>query len=260
MFDNTFVSCLLNEGIATITIKNPPMNPLSEGALDGIRESFNLLSKDDSVRAVIITGEGEKAFVAGADIKEFPGWTPDIAEDRTNKGQRLFSKIENFKTPVIAAVNGYALGGGLELALSCDIRIASENARLGLPEVTLGIIPGYGGTQRLCRTINVGEAKKMVYTGEMIKADHALAIGLVQEVLPLSELMPRAKAIAGKIAQNGPIAVRGAKQAINCERNFSIQQGMDVELAVAREVFGSEDKNEGVGAFIEKRKAIFNNR
>jgi enoyl-CoA hydratase len=260
MFENTFVHCTLENGVAVITINNPPMNPLSEGVIDGIRESFHRLSEDDSVRAVILTGAGEKAFVAGADIKEFPDWTPDIAEDRTNKGQRLFSKIENFKVPVIAAVNGYALGGGLELALSCDIRIASENARMGLPEVTLGIVPGYGGTQRLCRTINVGEAKKMIFTGEMIKADHALALGLVQEVLPLAELLPRAKAIAEKIAQNGPIAVRATKRAINCERNFSIQQGIDVELAAAREVFSSEDKNEGVGAFIEKRKAVFKNR
>ncbi|MDR2089882.1 MAG: enoyl-CoA hydratase/isomerase family protein [Clostridiales Family XIII bacterium] len=260
MYKNSVVECKLSDGIAVVTIDNPPMNPLCKDAIDGLRDSFNLLLKEDSVRAVILTGAGEKAFVAGADIKEFPTWTQDMAEDLAEKGQRIFSQIENFPAPVIAAINGFALGGGLELALSCDIRIASENARMGLPEVSLGIIPGYGGTQRLSRTINPGDAKRMIYTAEMIKADKALQLGLVQEVLPLASLMDKAFEIAKKICANAPIAVRGTKRAVNSERNMTIAQGLAEELAVTRQVFGSEDKKEGVDAFINKRKADFKNR
>jgi enoyl-CoA hydratase len=260
MYKNSVIECKLEDGIATVTIDNPPMNPLCKEAIDGLRDSFNLLAKEADVRAVILTGAGEKAFVAGADIKEFPTWTPDMAEDLAAKGQRIFSQIENFPAPVIAAINGFALGGGLELALSCDIRLASENARLGLPEVSLGIIPGYGGTQRLSRTINPGDAKKLVYTADMIKADKALQLGLVQEVLPLDKLMERAYELAKKIASNAPIGVRGAKKAINDERNHTIEQGLAVELAVTRETFSSEDKKEGVDAFINKRKAEFKNK
>jgi enoyl-CoA hydratase len=260
MDDNSVIKCTVTDRIATVVIDNPPMNPLCKEAIDGLRECFNLLNDDADVRAVVLTGAGVKSFVAGADIKEFPMWTPDIAEDLTEKGQRIFTQIENFPAPVIAAINGFALGGGLELALSCDIRIASENAKMGLPEVSLGIIPGYGGSQRLPRTINIGDAKKMIYTAETISADRALEIGLIQEVLPPAELMDRALEIARKIASNGPIAVRGVKRAINSERNFTIQQGLTVELSVAREVFSSEDKTEGIDAFIDKRKAVFKDR
>lgn len=260
MFKNSVMECKLNDGIAIITIDNPPMNPLCQDVMNGLRETFNLLSENDSVRCVIITGGGEKAFVAGADIKEFPDWTPDICEDLTRKGQALFYKIENFKAPVIAAINGYALGGGLELALCCDIRLASENAKMGLPEITLGIIPGYGGTQRLCKTINVGDAKKMMFTGEMIKAEKALQLGLVQDVYPKEELMSKAIELAKKIAKNGPIAAREIKKSVNYERNSWIMQGLTTELASGREVFTTEDHLEGINAFIEKRPAIFKNR
>jgi enoyl-CoA hydratase len=260
MYKNSVVECKLEDKIATVTIDNPPMNPLCKDAIDGLRDSFNLLAKEADVRAVIITGAGDKAFVAGADIKEFPTWTTDMAEELGSKGQRIFSQIENFPAPVIAAINGFALGGGLELALSCDIRLASETARLGLPEVSLGIIPGYGGTQRLSRTINPGDAKKLVYTADMIKADRALQLGLVQEVLPLDKLMERAYELAKKIASNAPIGVRGAKRAINDERNVTIERGLAVELSVTRQTFDSEDKKEGVDAFINKRKAEFKNK
>jgi enoyl-CoA hydratase len=260
MYKNSVIECKLEGGIATIIIDNPPMNPLCKDAIDGLRDSFNLLLNESDVRAVILTGAGDKAFVAGADIKEFPTWTTDVAEDTGAKGQRVFSQIENFPAPVIAAINGFALGGGLELALSCDIRLASENATMGLPEVSLGIIPGYGGTQRLSRTINVGDAKKLIYTAGMIKADEALRLGLVQEVLPSDQLMERAQKLAKKIASNAPIAVKGAKRAVNSERNLSIQQGLAVELSVTRETFGTEDKKEGVDAFVNKRKAVFKNK
>jgi enoyl-CoA hydratase len=260
MYNNSYINCELSEGIAIITILNPPMNPLNLGVMNGLKECFNLLEKEESLRAVIITGSGEKAFVAGADIKEFPNWIGDVVEEMTIKGQKLFDKIENFKAPVIAAINGYALGGGLELALSCDIRIASSNAKMGLPEVTLGIVPGYGGTQRLCRTISAGNAKRMIYTGEAITAEKAYEIGLIQEIVAEHELLDYTLKIAHKIANNGPIAVRGAKRAINSERNLTIQYGINVELEVVKEVFSSKDKIEGVDAFINKRKAIFNNK
>ncbi|MEL7647746.1 MAG: enoyl-CoA hydratase-related protein [Sedimentibacter sp.] len=260
MFNNNYVKCEVSEGIALLTVTNPPMNPLNRAVIDGLKECFNLLEKDDSLRVVIVTGSGDKSFVAGADIKEFPDWVGDVTEEMTIKGQKLFDRIENFKVPVIAAINGYALGGGLELALSCDIRIASVNANMGLPEVTLGIIPGYGGTQRLCRTVSVGHAKKMIYTGESITAKTAFEIGLIQEVLPQNELIDRAFYMARKISCNGPIAVRGAKRAINAERNMTIQQGIDTELQIVKEVHSSSDKFEGVDAFINKRKAVFKNK
>lgn len=253
------VNCKVENGIATIIIDNPPMNALSKPIMDGLRECFYNLGNDDSVRAVIITGEG-RSFVAGADIKEFTSWSPDDAEDLTDKGQRIFMKIENFAAPVIAAVNGFALGGGLELALSCDIRIASEKAKFGLPEVTLGIIPGYGGTQRLCRTINVGKAKRMIYSGEIIDAAEAEKIGLVDCVVSPDALMSNALDLARKIAANAPIAVCGAKKAINEGRNLSLEQGLAVELGVARKCFSTEDKQEGVDAFINKRKPAFRNK
>lgn len=260
LYQNDAVTCVLTDTVAVVTIDIPPVNQLCKAAIDGLRDSFNALEQEDSVRCVVVTGGGQKAFVAGADIKEFPDWTPDIAEDSTEKGQRLFSQIENFKAPVIAAINGFALGGGLELALACDIRLASENAKMGLPEVSLGIIPGYGGTQRLCRTINVGDAKKLIFTAGKVTAEQALKLGLVQDVYPQAELMEKALELAKKIAANGPVAVRIAKRCVNNERNFSIQQGLNAELLGAREVFSSEDHLEGIYAFIEKRKAEFANK
>lgn len=261
MYNSKFVRCeLRDDGIAILTIDNPPMNPLCQEVMDGIRESLNIMAESDDVRCLIITGGGEKAFIAGADIKEFPQWTPDICEELTRKGQALFCKIENFKAPVIAAINGYALGGGLELALCCDIRLASEKAKMGLPEVTLGIIPGYGGTQRLCKTINVGDAKKMMFTGEMIRADKALQLGLVQDVYPPEELMEKAVELAKKIANNGPIAASEIKKSVNYERNRWINQGLTEELASGRFVFTTEDHVEGINAFIEKRTPVFKNR
>ncbi len=249
----------LSGSIATLIVNNPPMNPLSQSVLDGLRAALSRLEQERDLRAVILTGAGEKAFVAGADIKEFTSWTPESAVDLTARGQRLFNDIENFPVPFIAAVNGYALGGGLELALACDIRIASRNAKLGLPEASLGIIPGYGGTQRLSRTISVGQAKKMVYTAEMIDAQKALELGLVQDVVDQSELVPFANALAEKIAANGPVAVRQAKKAINAERAQSLPYGTAIELRAAGTVFASLDRLEGVQAFIEKRKPVFKN-
>jgi enoyl-CoA hydratase len=258
MFSNNKVSCILDSGIALVSINNPPVNSLDKDVMDGLRGCFKFLSQDDSVRVVIVTGEG-RSFVAGGDIKEFLSWTPDVAGELTGKGQCIFNQIENFPTPVIAAINGFALGGGLELALACDIRIASEKAKIGLPEVTLGLIPGYGGTQRLCRTISIGQAKKMIFTAEIIDAVEAKQIGCVDCVVAPESLMDAAMDMAKKIAANGPVAVRGAKEAINKGRDFSMEQGLAVELSVQTMCFCSEDKIEGVDAFINKRKPIFKN-
>lgn len=257
---SSVVKCTVDGNIGIITIDNPPMNPLCDAVLDGIKESITALREEESVKAVIITGSGEKAFVAGADIKELSVWTEETIEARLLKGQMIFSEIENFPAPIIAAINGYALGGGLELALCCDIRIASKNAVMGLPEVTLGIIPAYGGTQRLCQTIPIGYAKKMVFTGETVCAEEAHNIGLVQQVTEPEDLLKTAMSIAGKIASNGPLAVKGAKKAMNSIRSLSIKSGLTVELDVAKQVFNSEDKEEGVNAFINKREAQFKNK
>lgn len=259
MSGNDLVRCVLEEGVATITINNPPMNPLAAGVLSALKDCLAGLAAEDSLRAVILTGEG-KAFVAGGDIRELAEWTPDRAEDLTAKGQRLFLYIENFPVPVIAAVNGYALGGGLELAMACDIRIASSRARTGLPEVCLGIIPAYGGSQRICRTIGIGKAKRLLYTGEMIDAAEAERIGLFDAVVEPEELMPKAMEMARKIAANAPVAVRAVKRSVNVGRELALEHGLAVELQASRTCYDSEDRAEGMAAFLEKRTAVFRNR
>ncbi|MDR1832368.1 MAG: enoyl-CoA hydratase/isomerase family protein [Fusobacteriaceae bacterium] len=243
---------LVVEGfIALITINNPPMNPLDIEVMDGIRNSFEHLYLEEDIRTVIITGNG-KSFVAGADIKELKRWTPESSMILNGKGQALVNLIENYPSPVIAAINGYALGGGLEIALGCDIRLASEKAKLGLPEAKLGIIPGYGGTARLCRAVGIGQAKKMMYTGSHITADEAFAIGLVQEVLPSEKLLSRAMEIAHAIAENAPIAVRAIKRIVNICRNKSVEESLAAELYAARDCYASADSGIGIDAFINK--------
>jgi enoyl-CoA hydratase len=246
--------------VALVLIDNPPVNSLTTEVIDGLDSAFAELDKKTDVRAVILTGGGEKAFVAGADIKDFPNWTSETAYDVLGRIHRIFSRIENYRAPVIAAINGYALGGGLELALACDIRLASEKAAVGQPEVGLGVIPGYGGTQRLCRTINVGEAKKMIFSGEHVGAQRAYEVGLVQQVTKPEALMDEAMALANKIASNAPIAVALAKKAVNCERNFSLEQGLAFEREAMASTFDTADQKEGVDAFLNKRKATFKNQ
>ena len=255
-----YIRLAVEDAVATVTIDNPPLNPLNQAVMDQLRDTFTRLRHRPEIRAVILTGGGEKAFVAGADITEFPAWTADLAEDFTEKGQRIFARIENHPCPVVAAIHGYALGGGLELALACDIRIASEDAWLGLPEVGLGIIPGYGGTQRLCQVVPMGEAKKMIFTGRPIDAQRAFAIGLVQQVTAPADLLPEARRLALQIGKNGPVAVREAKASMNFQQNRWIASGLERELQGARTVFGSSDKEEGVAAFLEKRSAEFTNQ
>ena len=247
--------------VGVVTIDRPKaLNALNSTVLDELRQAFEAIDLE-TVRCVVITGSGEKSFVAGADIGEMSNLTQGEAEAFGKKGNDLFRMIETFPVPVIAAVNGYALGGGCELALCCDIRICSDNAQFGQPEAGLGITPGFGGTQRLVRAVGPGRAKEMIYAARNIKADDALRVGLVNAVYPQAELMPAAMKLAGTIAKNAPIAVRACKKAIN----EGTQVDMDSAIVIEEKLFGScfetEDQREGMQAFLEKRKVEgFKNR
>lgn len=242
--------------IAIVTLNRPQaLNALNKELLGELSSFFDEAEKNPGIRVVILTGSGEKSFVAGADIKEFSDFNGQQGELLAKEGQEMvFDKIENFSKPVIAAVNGFALGGGLELAMACHFRIASDNARLGLPEVTLGLIPGYGGTQRLPRLVGKGRAAQMIFTAEMIPAQRAYETGLVNEVVPQAELTERAKSIALKIASNSSIAIQKAIKAVNASDSDG---GFNVEIKSFGELFDSKDFKEGVNAFLEKRRPDF---
>lgn len=246
------------ENIAIITINRPEkLNALNKVTIQELHEGFKSLSKDSSVKAIIITGSGEKAFVAGADISEFAHFSEEEGGKLAAKGQELlFDFVENLSTPVIAAVNGFALGGGLELAMACHFRVASDNAKMGLPEVTLGVIPGYGGTQRLGQLVGKGRAMEMIMTAGMIDAEMAKNYGLVNHVVPQGELLDLAKGIASKIARNSSTAISKAIQAINANFKDGVN-GYAVEIENFGACFGTEDFKEGTTAFLEKRKASF---
>jgi enoyl-CoA hydratase len=214
------------------------------------------LRSDDSVGVVVFTGAGDKAFVAGADIAEFSGRTA-ITQREVMMGRSLFTAIDTFPKPVIAMINGYCLGGGCELALACDIRIASESASFGQPEINLGIIPGGGGTQRLTRLVGEGKAMELILTGEIIDAKTAFAIGLVNQVVPADQLQAKTMEIANRIADKSPIALRLAKEAVKLASRSNLDEGLRREVDLFALCFSSEDKNEGVSAFLEKRKPVF---
>lgn len=250
-----------NDGILTITIDRPKvLNALNAQTVDEIRQAFSAARDDDSVRAVILTGSGEKAFVAGADINELSTMTPVTGKQVAERGQRTFLGIERFPKPVIAAINGFALGGGCELALACHIRIASEKAQLGLPEVTLGIIPGYGGTQRMARLLGKGKALELILTGDRIGAAEAERIGLVNKVVPADQLMATADEMARKIASRGPLAVRAAIEAVMNGSEMPFEEGQFLEATLFGLLASTEDMKEGMGAFLEKRPAQFKNK
>ena len=237
-----------------ITINRPEaLNALNSAVLDDLSAVLDSVDQE-AVRAIVITGAGDKSFVAGADIGEMSTLTKAEGEAFGKKGNDVFRKIETFPIPVIAAINGYALGGGCELSMSCDIRICADNAMFGQPEVGLGITPGFGGTQRLARLVGMGMAKQMIYTARNIKADEAFRIGLVNAVYTQEELLPAAEKMAGQIAMNAPIAVRACKKAVN----DGLQVDMDKAIVVEEKLFGScfetLDQKEGMGAFLEKRK------
>ena len=241
--------------IAVATINRPKaLNALNSQVLEDIDQLVEQVKADDEIRALVITGSGEKAFVAGADIGEMSTLTKAEGEAFGKKGNDVFRKIETLPIPVIAAVNGFALGGGNELAMSCDIRICSDNAVFGQPETGLGITPGFGGTQRLARLVSPGMAKQILYTAKNIKADEALRIGLVNAVYPQEELMAAAMKLAGQIAVNAPIAVRATKKAINGGMQVDIDRAVTIEEGLFGSCFETADQKEGMGAFLEKRK------
>jgi enoyl-CoA hydratase len=246
--------------VALVTMNRPE----KRNALDGqMRCAFlgvmDRIRRDTTTRAVVVTGAGDKAFIAGADINEFEGRTP-VDQYRVMKLPTVFDAIEQCPKPVIAAVNGFCLGGGMELALACDIRLASTNAKFGQPEVNLGIIPGGGGTQRLPRIVGLGRALRLILTGDMITADDALRMGLVEEVIPADKLLDRAVAVAELIASKSPVAVAAAKEATRAAMSLPLDEGLRVETALFQLCFSSEDKAEGVRAFLEKRAANFSGR
>lgn len=251
----------VNQNIGLITINRPDkLNALNRETLTELKMVLEKLRSDENIFVVIITGSGEKAFIAGADISEINKLNMLEGKKFAEFGQSVFSLIEKFEKPVIAAVNGFALGGGCELALSCHIRYAGENAKFGQPEVNLGIIPGYGGTQRLTRLINSGRAAEMILTGDMIDANEALKIGLVNKVYPQSELQSSVFDIAVKIASKGQQAIRLALKAIKAVDEVTLQEGQNLEAALFALCCGTEDFKEGTKAFLEKRKPVFLNK
>ena len=246
------------KGIATLYINRPEkLNALNKATIQELHETLELIDNNPDVRVIIITGNGEKAFVAGADIAEFAHFSAEEGALLAAKGQQLlFDFIENMKTPVIAAINGFALGGGLELAMACHFRIASENAKMGLPETSLGVIPGYGGTQRLAQLVGKGRAMEMIMTAGMIDADTAKMYGLVNHVVPQEDLFSAYMTVATRIMKNSPVAISKAIEAVNANYISGVN-GFDVEIKNFGDCFGTDDFKEGTTAFLEKRKANF---
>lgn len=247
-----------NDGITIITINRPnKLNALNKETIEELHEAFDTANSDKTTKVIILTGSGEKAFVAGADISEFANFDVKKGGKLAEKGQKIvFDFVENLSTPVIAAVNGFALGGGLELAMACHFRVASDNAKMGLPEVSLGVIPGYGGTQRLPQLIGKGRAMELIMTAGMIDANQALNYGLVNHITTQEELLPFCEKIAGKISRNSSVAISAAIRAVNACFEDGVN-GFDVEIEEFGNCFGTEDFKEGTTAFLQKRKADF---
>lgn len=245
------------DSIGVLTIDHPPVNALNQQVLQELTKELAALRERRDFLVLILTGAGEKAFVGGADIREFQDLNREEAQKMVQIGQGIFNQIEALPFPVLAAINGFALGGGCELALSCDIRVMSDTARLGQPEVNLGLIPGYGGSQRLPRLIPVGKAKELIYTGEMIGAEEALRLGLVERVAPLEDLMEETKKIARTILSKAPLAVMKAKEAINRGLQVDLQRGLGVEKDLFAYLCETKDMKEGAKAFLEKRRPSF---
>lgn len=245
--------CDVQDAVATITLNRPEvLHALNAQMFDDLERVFRVLEADVEVRVILLTGTGERAFAAGADIRGLVDTDAKSGRAVSDRGQEVFRQIELCRKPVIACVNGVALGGGCELAMACTIRIASETAKMGLPEVKLGLIPGYGGTQRLVRLVGRGAALRMMLTATIVGAEEALRLGLVQEVVPAAELMPRSRAVAATIASMAPLAVEGVLEAV--EHGGSIEEGLLTEAHIFGRLCGTADKREGLTAFLEKRK------
>lgn len=247
--------------IAVVTIHRPKvLNALNSAAIDELDQVFHTLAADPAVRAILVTGSGDRAFAAGADIREIAGLSLDQAENYSRRGQAAFRFIETCGKPVIACVHGFALGGGCELALACTFRIVAEDARLGLPEVKLGLIAGYGGTQRLARLIGRSAALRLLLTGAMVDAREARRIGLVDEVVPAAELLPRAETLAREIAANAPLAVAASLRAVDEGLDLHLDHALQREAALFAQLSSTVDKAEGTAAFLEKRIPVWQGR
>jgi enoyl-CoA hydratase len=255
-FHNILVAS--QNGLAKVTINRPKkLNALNKETIEELSTAFEALEEEEDIKVVLLTGSGEKAFVAGADISEFANFSVNEGGFLAKKGQEmLFDLIENLSKPVLAAINGFALGGGLELAMACHFRIASENAKMGLPEVSLGVIPGYGGTQRLPQLVGKGKAMELIMTAGMISAEDAKDCGLVNHVVSLEELIPFAEKLASKMMRNSSVAISAAIRAVNANFEDGVN-GYEIEIAEFGDCFGTEDFKEGTTAFLEKRKANF---
>lgn len=251
------IEVIQEDGVATITLNRPPMNPLNSQIFKELSQAVDELQVDVSVRAVIITGSGNKAFAAGADVTEMANLTPVEVYSFCQVSRVAFEKIENLGKPVIAAISGLALGGGCELAMCCDLRLAADTAKFGQPEIGLGIIPGAGGTQRLPRLIGVAKAKELIFLGDIIDASVALDLGLVNKVVPSDSLLDEAKKLAKKLASKPVVAMSMAKAAINTGINSDISSALKLEIQCFVTAFASDDRKEGIGAFMEKRKPSF---
>ena len=248
----------VDERVATVTIDRPDvLNALNTALLEELLATLTDLGADPGVGVVVLTGEGERSFIAGADIKEMAGKTPLEARAYSELGQEIAHKLETMRKPTIAAVNGYALGGGCEMALACDVRLASENAEFGQPEINLGIIPGWGASQRLARATNIGYAKELILTGRRVDAAEALERGLVQHVYPVDELMPAAWRMAAEMASKSPVALYYAKEATNRSLHGDIGGNLVHEADLYSLMFSTDDAREGMNAFVEKRQASF---
>ncbi|MDP4085950.1 MAG: enoyl-CoA hydratase-related protein [Bacillota bacterium] len=258
-FNNLIYS--VTNRIATITINRPKvLNALNRELLGELSQAVNDIENDQEILAIILTGAGEKAFVAGADVLEMRGKNSLEARNLSNIGNQLFTRIENLRVPVIAAINGFALGGGCELALACDIRVASTRAKLGQPETGIGIMAGYGGTQRLPRLVGIGIAKELLFTGEMISAERAYEIGLVNRLVEPEELLNEATKLAEAIAAKSPYGVQFSKKAVNEGMNLDLERALRLESEIFGTLFSTEDHSEGMSAFLEKRKPVFTGR
>jgi enoyl-CoA hydratase len=249
------------DNIALVIINRPKaLNALNTEVLKELDAVIDVLESDDEIRSVILKGSGDKAFIAGADIAEMKDLTEEQGREFGKLGNKIFRRLEKLDKPVIAAISGFALGGGCELALACDIRIASDKAKFAQPEAGLGITPGFGGTQRLSRVVGAAKAKELIYTGEMIKAEEAYRIGLVNKVVPLEALLEEAKAMAKKIAANAPIALKLCKDAIDRGTQVDIDKAIEIEVEDFAKCFSTEDQKEGMSAFLERREKHFKNK
>lgn len=259
MSDQKVVELAIDEGVGVITINNPPVNALTLDVRSQLKDVLQEVEQNKDIRAIVVTGAGPKCFVAGADIKDFPNQFEVGPRENATIYKKMFSYLENTPRPVIAALNGLALGGGLELALSCDLRIADEKAKFGLTEVTLGLVPGLGGTQRLARLVGPAKAKELLFTGKMVKADEAMQLGLVNQVVPNGEALNEALKLAKKLAKGAGVAIGCDKYLVNKGLELNLEEALELEMQYVEKVFKTEDLREGLDAFINKREALFEN-